>query len=708
LEKNYDFRQRLLEVHQKGRRDPQQQAADTELQLTEESLIVIDRDADRVLQKAARDLQDYLAVSMDLHVKIQLTDDVAAAARSGQGHIVYATRLQLPDLPLQDGDGPRGFRIDCQENVLITGYDSNGAMQGGFFLEDLMNFRQAPFLKRQTHACRPLFSPRMIHSGFGLDQYPDEHIAAIAHAGMDAILVFVKGVDETPYGYLDFNELCWRAAAYGVDVYAYSYLKSHMHPDDPRAPGYYDNIYGKVFAACPAFKGIVMVGESVEFPSHDPHTTGRLRLDPSPDNLPANKPSPGWWPCEDYPQWVSLVRDTVRRYKADADIVFWTYNWGYVEEQYRLALLDNLPTDITLLVTFEMFEKVKTGPVTSTCVDYTLMFPGPGQYFLSEARKAKERGIRLYSMVNTGGLTWDIGVIPYEPTPQHWMIRHKNIRACHEQYGLCGLMESHHFGFFPSFVSDLAKWSYMAGTPEPQQVLRDLAARMCGEPYADQVLQAWALWSKGIQHYMSTNEDQYGPFRIGPAYPLVLVRDVKVPESPFAMFGNRIFHTVYGPSNSGRCSLFSFRLPVEIEYLTVMRDSFDEGADLLAEILPRLPARLQENTARMIGLGRFMARSAQTTVHVKNWYLQKQKLLTATDAESVRSAVAGLRAVAEAEIQNAEATIPLVQQDSRLGWEPSMEYMCDESHLRWKIRQVRQVLDSELDMYENTLQYNEA
>ena len=37
--------------------------------------------------------------------------------------------------------------------------------------------------------------------------------------------------------------------------------------------------------------------------------------------------------------------------------------------------------------------------------------------------------------------------------------------------------------------------------------------------------------------------------------------------------------------------------------------------------------------------------------------------------------------------------------DSRLGWEPSMEYMADGAHLRWKMDQVRHVIDVELPAY---------
>lgn len=93
-------------------------------------------------------------------------------------------------------------------------------------------------------------------------------------------------------------------------------------------------------------------------------------------------------------------------------------------------------------------------------------------------------------------------------------------------------MESHTFGFWPSFVCELAKWSFWSGSPDSRTVLRLLAARDFGEENADTVLQAWRLWSDGIRSYISTNEDQYGPCRIGPAYPLVLNSDVKLPYGP--------------------------------------------------------------------------------------------------------------------------------------------------------------------------------
>lgn len=706
MEANYEFRKRLLEVHRPNLRLAGSRPGADELALTDATDIIIPAEAGRVLRRSARDLQDYLAVSMGVAARVRPVADLRREIAAGRGNIVLATKAVLPT-DLGDGDAPRGFRIDCGANVLVTGHDEAGALWGGFWLEHLMSVRRAPILKIGTAAHRPLFSPRMTHSGYGLDRFPDPYLASIAHQGMDAILVFVKAMDTTPSGYLDFNDLCWRAGEYGIDVYVYSYLVSALHPDDPEAPSYYDRTYGSIFRSCPAFKGIVLVGESVEFPSRDERTTGKSYRTPTDDGLPAGKPSPGWWPCRDYPRWLEVVKASVRRYRPDADIVFWTYNWGYVAEKERIELIDSLPTDISLLATFEMFEARKTGPVTSTCVDYTLSFEGPGAYFASEARAARRRGIRLYSMVNTGGLTWDIGVVPYEPAPQQWMRRHAAILDCRERYGLCGLMESHHYGFWPSFVSELAAWTYTSGTPRPAEVLRMLAARDFGERNADTVVRAWDLWSDGIRHCLSTNEDQYGPFRIGPSYPLVLFRDVRMPESPHAVYGSRIYRTMYGPADMGRCSLLPFRLPVEIEYLTVMRDRFAEGADLLAALIADLDAPMRDAAERMVNLGRFMSRCAETTANVKRWYRLKLRLGMVSSAKELEQIVEEMTAVARAEIANAEATIPLVQKDSRLGWEPTMEYVCDESRLRWKIKQVQLVLEQELAMHRKALRYND-
>ncbi|MFV0399156.1 MAG: hypothetical protein ACK5LX_00875 [Oscillospiraceae bacterium] len=691
MEQPYAFRQELLQLHKPGLRDdnfPLPNPAEF-LLLSSETTILVQRSTDLLVHRAAEYLRDFLAVSMGVDVRLEHCD---ARPVSASGHICIALAENPGDL--LDGNAPRGFRLDCGDGITVTAHDPAGALQGVFYLADQMELTRQPCIKKGTVSRSPLFSPRMIHSGYGLDLYPDAHLAQIARAGMDSILVFVKGVDETPEGYLDFRELCCRAAAWGLDVYAYSYLESRMNPEEPGAEVYYDRLYGSIFEHCPAFKGVVLVGESVEFPSRDERTTGRSYKEPSPDGLPDPRPNPGWWPCRDYPQWLDRVKKAVRKHKPGADIVFWTYNWGYIAAEHRIALIDSLPTDISLLVTFEMFEKLPKDDITATCVDYTLMFPGPGQYFLSEAEAAARRGIRLYSMVNTGGLTWDIGVIPYEPVPQHWMKRYNAVLEAQRNYGLCGLMESHHFGFYPSFISQLAKEHYTRGGEPGESYLERLAARDFG-PQHSAALEAYRLFSEGISNYISTNEDQYGPFRIGPSYPLVLSKSVTLPAAEHAMFGRDICNTNYALRPTDGTPPFH-RLEVERRWLCRMEDCFRKGSGIIAELAEQLPQPYRQQAERLAGLAMFISLSTRTTIHVKEWYAAKVALYAAATPLEVSSSARELKRVALAELENTEAAIPLVRADSRLGWEPSMDYMCDEAHLRWKLRQLRGVLEREL------------
>ena len=59
--------------------------------------------------------------------------------------------------------------------------------------------------------------------------------------------------------------------------------------------------------------------------------------------------------------------------------------------------------------------------------------------------------------------------------------------------------------------------------------------------------------------------------------------------------------------------------------------------------------------------------------------------------------------LAREELTNALEALPAVRADSRLGWEPSMEYVCDEWHLDWKRRQLESAL-REIAQYREIVQ----
>ena len=64
------------------------------------------------------------------------------------------------------------------------------------------------------------------------------------------------------------------------------------------------------------------------------------------------------------------------------------------------------------------------------------------------------------------------------------------------------------------------------------------------------------------------------------------------------------------------------------------------------------------------------------------------KLQIAGTKENAAQILNNLEQIILAEKENVEATIPLVQVDSILGYEPSMDYTTNEACLRWKLKQL--------------------
>jgi hypothetical protein len=220
---------------------------------------------------------------------------------------------------------------------------------------------------------------------------------------------------------------------------------------------------------------MIFVGESIEFPSNDPHVAKRHYFEVPEDGIPDGTVSPGWYPCSDYPQWLELIKNTVHRYSPDTRIIFATYNWSYMDTETRLAFLHTLPKDITLLIDMELGELRRYGGgAVGYCSDYTISHPGPGTYFKTEAMEAKRLGLRLSCYSGTGGMTWDMGTIPYQPVAYAWMERYAALMDKTQGWDVAELEESIHFGVHPSFITDLAKRIFYDPNGSMEQALSDV------------------------------------------------------------------------------------------------------------------------------------------------------------------------------------------------------------------------------------------
>jgi hypothetical protein len=88
-----------------------------------------------------------------------------------------------------------------------------------------------------------------------------------------------------------------------------------------------------------------------------------------------------------------------------------------------------------------------------------------------------------------------------------------------------------------------------------------------------------------------------------------------------------------------------------------------------------------------------------TALNFKEFTILKEKMMLETSADKMAKLADKMEALLAKERANTVATIPLVQRDSALGYEHTMDYIGGEEALRWKLRHMDYVLEHELPAY---------
>ena len=152
-------------------------------------------------------------------------------------------------------------------------------------------------------------------------------------------------------------------------------------------------------------------------------------------------------------------------------------------------------------------------------MDYTISAQDPGYYFTSECAEAHRLGIPIQGNVNTAGVCWDFGCVPYVPVPQRWYRRSQHLRKAQAEWGVNAHYATHHYGWWNCVAADIGKWaSWREINPDCDELLAKIAVRDYGKEAAPFVLEAWKVLSEAMDYYIASNEDQYGPWRVGAAY----------------------------------------------------------------------------------------------------------------------------------------------------------------------------------------------
>ena len=249
---DFDFRKKLKDFHPKNiRKDIPLESGEIALP----NLVALIKTDNDVINNAIKDLKKFLKSAFDITAEI---DDNAHG---------FKVETEISNVLSKD---KKQYEIIVSDDLIkIVAESDRSIAQGIYYLEFLMFEKKAPHLKKGNIKVELPFSPRMIHSGYGYDDFPDEYLQNIAHYGYDTILLFTKGVNKSPAGDLNFKDVVQRASQFGLDVYVYAAFGNFIDIYAENAEEEFEKTYGAVFKECPELKGIALVGESVEFKSND-------------------------------------------------------------------------------------------------------------------------------------------------------------------------------------------------------------------------------------------------------------------------------------------------------------------------------------------------------------------------------------------------------------------------------------------------------
>lgn len=670
-ENNYEFCKRLLEVHKKDRRDFSLLPKENEFAFQKNVKIYIPENAGEVLLTAAKDFEDYLFTSMKLSASIDYDD----GEKKENSVYLYVNS------DIGKASERRGHRVSVTKDfVVIEGFDECGVAQGLYYLEDVMNLRSAPFLPIKTEERRVMFATRMVMSGYSMNEYPDAHLSALAHNGFSTLCFWIYGKNHSQKGYTNFTDIAERAKKYGFDIYVQSFVKHDVYPEGEEAQRFYDKLYSDLLTEFPFIKGIRLIGEACRFKSRDP-------------NYPKEY-ADGFYPSLDWKLLIEMIQKSVKKVNPEVKVILSTYNWGWTPIEDRLRLIRILPENTVVNCPWDLFESYDMNGIEEICTDYSLRIVGPNKNFLAEAEEASKRKLAITATANTGGKTWDFGAIPYTPAPYRWAERCEAMREAHDKYGLSGVSDAIHYGVYPSFISELTKWAFCEPRVDLNELIPKLLAMHFGNAAKDKADSAMRLWSEALANMVPTVEDQYGALRIGPSIPLYaklenMPEDLFPPQDQFAMYKFRgMFHAVYNGNRTEQPVHWQIRTPAEIKVYEKVRDLIFEGIEILESIEEK-----NDELKRLIAMGYFMYRTTISCINRKKFFLLDKKRLAEESKEDLADTVSQMQALLNEEKENARETIPIVEYDSVLGFEPSMEYVCDRYRLEWKMSQVEREIE---------------
>ena len=336
----------------------------------------------------------------------------------------------------------------------------------------------------------------------------------------------------------------------------------------------------------------------------------------------------------------------------DAQALVWNWQWPKAEEA---SIVDALPVrNCRLMAVSENAIKIRRGGVDAVENDYSISIVGPGENARRLWGFAKARGIPSVAKVQAAN-SWELSAFPYIPVMD--LVAQHAVNLANE--GVDGVMLSWSLGCCPS--PNLRVYRELRrGETDKEGVLDRMAADMYGDK-AKRARAAWTAFSCGFTNYpFSCSTIYVGPHHWGPANPL------------------------YSKKTGWKATMVGI--------------PFDDLDGWRSQYPRETYARLMDNVADGFAAGCHLMDGVAQKRELDMFRAEQMHFASCRDQALFvmardRGDIAGMKHLAQAELERAKAYWYIVRADSRIGYESSNHYFFVPRDVLEKVLSCRAVLD---------------
>lgn len=540
---------------------------------------------------------------------------------------------------------------------------------------------ERPAVRRLVYSYVAVFGDPLLNPE--LNPYPDGLLERLSESGING--VWLQGVlrDLAPGGsaFPEFGAdhearlstlraLVDRAKKFGVDIYLYinepRAMPAAFYVDRPDMAGVQETELTAMCTSHPAVREWMRNALTHVF-REVPGLGGIYAITAS-ENL-TNCASHGDWKscprCAErsdadiLTEVVTVLEEGVHAGSPEAAVLI--SDWGWRGHGDAPDIIERLPEDVTLMSVSEWHLPIERGGVASTVGEYSISAVGPGPRSQSHWKVARERGLKIGTEIQFNN-TCEIATIPYLPVLDLIAEHCRNLQPIELDAMLIGWT----MGGYPSPNFQLAE--RMSRTPplDMEAALDDLALERFGPDGASHARNAWTLMSEAFREY---------PFHISVVYTSPVQWGAANPIYPEKTgYSATMWGIPYDDLNGWRGPYPPEVFADQFEKIAV---GWQPGIEALREAVRNAPSDQRNETEADLHYAQAAAIHFQSVanqarfVHARDTLADSSTTLSESQREELLKTIDQML---RSEIELARELYSLVQQDSRIGFEPSCQY----------------------------------